>query len=77
MMSEPLIDFRALVHRGFRPVPWEFGERWCQFAQLGLVPMTPMDLGRVKQRLIVHRRMLAHTPMRAALLNRLSPGKRQ
>lgn len=72
-----LDELRALVRRGFRPVLWEFGGKWCQSAnalaaQLGLVPLTPMDLERVGQGLIVHPGMLAHPRVIAILLNRLS-----
>lgn len=77
-----LDELRALVQRGCRPVPWEFGEKWCQSAnavaaQLGLVPLTPIDLERVGQGLIVHPGMLAHPRVIATLLNRLSRGERQ
>lgn len=75
-------ELRALVQSGFRPVPWEFGDNWCQSAnalaaQLGLVPLTPMDLERVGQGLIVHPGMLAHPRMIATLLNQLTRGERQ
>lgn len=74
-----LDELRALVQRGFRPVPWEFGGKWCQSAnalaaQLGLVLLTPMDLERVGQGLIVHLGMLAHPRVIATLLNRLTRG---
>lgn len=77
-----LDDLRALAQRGFRPVTWEFRERWCQSAnalpaQLGLVPLTPVDLERVKQGLIVHTGMLAHPQVIAALLNWLLPVEHQ
>lgn len=29
-----LEELRALVQGGFRPVPWEFGGKWCQSATL-------------------------------------------
>lgn len=77
-----LDDLRVLAQRGFHPVTWEFRERWCQSAnalpaQLGLVALTPVDLERVKQRLILHTGMLAHPQVIAALLNWLMPGERQ
>lgn len=63
MMSGPS-TFQGLGTEGFRPVPWEFGGKWCQAAnalaaQLDLVPLTPMDLERVGQGLIEHLEMLA------------------
>lgn len=77
-----LDELRALVRRGFRPVLWEFRGKWCQSAnalsaQLGLVPLTPMDLERVGQGLIVHPGMLAHPRVIATLLNRITRGERQ
>lgn len=42
-----------------------------------MVPLTLMDLERVGQGLIVHPGMLAHPQVIAALLNRLTRGKRQ
>lgn len=71
--EQALDELRAVVQKGFRPVPLEFGGKWCQSAntlaaQLGLVPLTPMNLERVRQGLIVHPRVIA------ALLNRLSRG---
>lgn len=74
-----LDELRSLVQRCFRPVPWEFGGKWCQSAnalaaQLGLVPLTAMDLERVGQGLIVHPGMLAHPRVIATLLNRLTRG---
>lgn len=55
--------------------------KWCQAAnalaaQLDLVPLTPIDLERVGQRLMEHLEMLAHHRMTDIFLNWLLPGKR-
>lgn len=75
-----LYDLRGLIQKGFGPIPWGFGGKWCQQTSAlarQLVLLTPVDVEKVQHGLIFHTGMLAHPRVITNLLNRLSPEERQ
>lgn len=77
-----LDELRSLVQRSFRPVLWGFAGKWLDRTNalaehVGLVPVSPLDLQRVRQGLIVNVGMLSYPRVIAVLLNRPTPGGSQ